>query len=100
MTSLISAHESKDIRTFEKILKDNKKTISDDPFMRDYIEDLFKNIRTAVLLKIMKPYTQIRIAFLAQVKKIFFFLEIRIFLENFFTSRNWTSQQKKWKSSQ
>jgi len=54
------------LKHLKKILKENKKTILDDPFMRDYIDDLLKNIRTQVLLKILTPYTKIRIPFLAQ----------------------------------
>jgi len=65
MTNLVTAYEKSDIKAFEKVLKDNKKTIMDDPFMRDYIDDLLKNIRTQVLLKILTPYTKIRIPFLA-----------------------------------
>jgi len=65
MTNLVHSYEHNDIKTFEKILKDNKKTILDDPFMKDYIDDLLKNIRTQVLLKILTPYTKIRIGFLA-----------------------------------
>jgi len=66
MNNLFQAYEKKDIKAFEKCLKDNKKTILDDPFMRDYIEDLLKNIRTHVLTQILRPYTKIRIGFLAQ----------------------------------
>eukprot|EP01118_Nematostelium_gracile_P003471 TRINITY_DN14040_c0_g1_i1.p1 TRINITY_DN14040_c0_g1~~TRINITY_DN14040_c0_g1_i1.p1 ORF type:complete len:445 (-),score=164.00 TRINITY_DN14040_c0_g1_i1:39-1373(-) len=66
MTKLVNAYEQNDIKTFEKTLKDNKKNILDDPFMRDYIDDLLRNIRTQVLLKILIPYTKIRIPFLAQ----------------------------------
>jgi len=65
MTNLVGAYERSDIKAFEKILKENKKTILDDPFIRDYIDDLLKNIRTQVLLKILTPYTKIRIQFLA-----------------------------------
>jgi len=65
MTNLVSAYEKSDIKAFEKVLKENKKTIMDDPFMRDYIDDLLKNIRTQVLLKMLTPYTKIRIPFLA-----------------------------------
>ena len=36
-----------------------------DAFIRMYIEDLLKNIRTQVLLKVVTPYTRIRIAFIA-----------------------------------
>lgn len=39
----------------------------DDPFIRNYIEDLLKNIRTQVLLKLIKPYTRIRIPFISKV---------------------------------
>lgn len=45
----------------------NRRTIMDDPFIRNYIEDLLKNIRTQVLLKLIKPYTRIRIPFISKV---------------------------------
>jgi COP9 signalosome complex subunit 2 len=66
MNNLVNAYHNNDIKSFEKILKENKKTILDDPFMRDYIDDLLKNIRTQVLLKILSPYTKIRIPFISQ----------------------------------
>jgi len=66
MTNLIAAYLKNDIMEFEKILKSNRKTIMDDPFIRNYIEDLLKNIRTQVLLKLIKPYTRIRIPFISQ----------------------------------
>jgi len=65
MTNLVAAYEKNDIKAFEKVLKDNKQTILEDNFMRDYIEDLMKNIRTQVLLKILTPYTKIRTGFIA-----------------------------------
>lgn len=65
MTNLVSAYERSDIKAFEKILKDNRKTILEDSFMKDYIDDLLKNIRTQVLLKILVPYTKIRLPFLS-----------------------------------
>lgn len=46
----------------------------DDPFIRNYIEDLLKNVRTQVLLKLIKPYTRIRIPFISKVKFISIFL--------------------------
>lgn len=39
----------------------------DDPFIRNYIEDLLSKIRTQVLLKLIKPYTRIRIPFISKV---------------------------------
>ncbi|EFA82150.1 proteasome component region PCI domain-containing protein [Heterostelium album PN500] len=66
MTNLVAAYERNDIHAFEKILRDNRKTIMDDQFIRMYIEDLLKNIRTQVLLKLLEPYTRIRIPFISK----------------------------------
>jgi len=66
MTNLVGAYERHDIAAFEKILKDNRKTIMDDPFIRMYIEDLLRNIRTQVLLKLLQPYTRIRLPFISK----------------------------------
>lgn len=48
MTNLVSAYQNNDIKEFEKILKTNRKTIMDDLFIREHIEDLLRNIRTQV----------------------------------------------------
>ncbi|KAG9157261.1 hypothetical protein Leryth_004924 [Lithospermum erythrorhizon] len=66
MTNLIAAYQRNEILEFEKILKTNRRTIMDDPFIRNYIEDLLKNVRTQVLLKLIKPYTRIRIPFISK----------------------------------
>merc|ERR1712154_130503 len=50
---------------FEKILKVNRQTIMNDPFIREHIEDLLRNIRTQVLIKLIKPYTRIQIQFIS-----------------------------------
>jgi len=66
MTNLVSAYMRNEIREFEKLLKQNSRTVMGDAFIRNYIEDLLKNIRTQVLLKVITPYTRIRISFIAQ----------------------------------
>jgi len=66
MTNLVSAYMRNEIREFEKLLKQNSRTVMGDAFIRNYIEDLLKNIRTQVLLKVITPYTRIRIGFIAQ----------------------------------
>ena len=43
-----------------------RRTIYDDPFIRNYIEDLLKNIRTQVVLNMVQPYTRIRIPFISK----------------------------------
>ena len=66
MTNLVDAYQRNDIKEFESTLKNNRKTIMDDTFIRNYIEDLLKNIRTQVLIKLIRPYTRIRIPFISQ----------------------------------
>ena len=65
MTNLVSAYQNNDINDFEKILKQNRQTIMDDQFIREHIEDLLRNIRTQVLIKLIKPYTRIKIDFIS-----------------------------------
>ncbi|XP_014668109.1 PREDICTED: COP9 signalosome complex subunit 2 [Priapulus caudatus] len=66
MTNLVSAYQNNDINEFEKILKMNRRNIMDDPFIREHIEDLLRNIRTQVLIKLIKPYTRIHIPFISK----------------------------------
>ncbi|KAI1301436.1 COP9 signalosome complex subunit 2 [Halotydeus destructor] len=66
MTNLVSAYQNNDISEFEKILRQNAKTIMDDPFIKEHIEDLLRNIRTQVLIKLIKPYTRIYIPFVSK----------------------------------
>jgi len=65
LTDLVNAYMRHEIRTFEKLLKGSSRSVMSDPFIRAYIEDLLKNIRTQVLLKVITPYTRISIAFIA-----------------------------------
>jgi len=65
MTNLVTAYQNNDINEFEKILKVNRQTIMEDTFIREHIEDLLRNIRTQVLIKLIKPYTRIQIPFIS-----------------------------------
>jgi len=65
MTNLVTAYQNNDINEFEKILKQNRQTIMEDTFIREHIEDLLKNIRTQVLIKLIRPYTRIQISFIS-----------------------------------
>ncbi|XP_075431750.1 COP9 signalosome complex subunit 2 isoform X3 [Ascaphus truei] len=66
MTNLVSAYQNNDITEFETILKTNHSNIMDDPFIREHIEELLRNIRTQVLIKLIKPYTRIHIPFISK----------------------------------
>jgi hypothetical protein len=49
------------------VLKKHHKAIMGDEFIADYISDLMKKLRCEVLLKLIQPYTNIRIPFIAKV---------------------------------
>ncbi|XP_077296162.1 COP9 signalosome complex subunit 2 alien isoform X1 [Arctopsyche grandis] len=66
MTNLVVSYQNNDINEFESILKHNRNNIMDDPFIREHIEDLLRNIRTQVLIKLIKPYTRIHIPFISK----------------------------------
>ena len=66
ITSLVAAYQRNSISEFEALLKAHHKQIMEDTFIRDYIEDLLKNIRTQVLVKLIKPYTRITIPFISR----------------------------------
>jgi len=50
----------------KKILRENKATIMDDPFIRFYIGDLLRTLRTQYLIDLIKPYTRLELEFLAR----------------------------------
>ncbi|KNC99107.1 uncharacterized protein SPPG_05367 [Spizellomyces punctatus DAOM BR117] len=66
MTDMVNAYQRKELWEVEKILRNNKATILGDPFIRTYIDDVLKNIRTQVLIKLIKPYTRIEIPFVSK----------------------------------
>lgn len=61
MTSLVEAYQSGDIGAFERVLRSNRATIGNDPFVAPYIDDLKRNVRTQVVLKVIAPYTRVRL---------------------------------------
>jgi|TARA_B100001540_G_scaffold58822_1_gene52962 COP9 signalosome complex subunit 2 len=61
MRALVGAYQRNDITTFERLLSAHRAQVMGDDFVRDSIEDLLKNIRTQVLLNLIKPYTTITI---------------------------------------
>lgn len=65
MKSLVEAYQRRDITEFDKILRDNRDSILGDSFIRNYIDELLRNIRTQVLLQIMRPYTRIHLPYVA-----------------------------------
>ena len=46
---------------------ENKSTIMDDPFIKQYIGELLRSLRTQYLIDLIKPYTRLELTFLAKV---------------------------------
>jgi COP9 signalosome complex subunit 2 len=69
MTNLVSAFQRKEIYEFERILKEDEKqmAIMGDPFIKRFIDQVLKKIRSQALLKIVGPYKRIQLSFIAQV---------------------------------
>lgn len=70
MTNLVVSYQNNDINEFESILRHNRRNIMADPFIREHIEDLLRNIRTQVLIKLIRPYKNIAIPFIASALNI------------------------------
>ena len=43
----------------------------DDPFIRNYIGELLRSLRTQYLIDLIKPYTRLELSFLAKVRYTF-----------------------------
>ncbi|GAA5936027.1 hypothetical protein JCM3775_003559 [Rhodotorula graminis] len=66
MTALVDAYQRRSVHEAEKILRTNRETIMDDPFIRGYIDDVLRSLRTQWILEIIKPYTRIEVSYLAR----------------------------------
>ena len=66
MTQLTDAFLHDEIKHFEQILNRNRAAIMDDPFIRHYIDQLLRTIRSKVLLKTVKPYKRMDTRYIAR----------------------------------
>lgn len=83
MTSLVTAYQERDVKAAEKILKGelyltvlltcqaNKSTITADPFISFFIDDLLRTLRTQYIVDMIKPYTRLKLDFLADVSALY-----------------------------
>ncbi|KAJ1301767.1 hypothetical protein OPQ81_008996 [Rhizoctonia solani] len=66
MTDLVGAYQRREVHEAERILRDHRDTIMDDPFIASYIGDLLRSLRTSYLIDLIKPYTRLELGFLAK----------------------------------
>lgn len=70
MTDLVEAYQRNEIHRYESILENNKAEILSDPFIREHIDEVTRNIRTEALLKLIAPFTRFTLAFIAKQLRI------------------------------
>ncbi|PUU76408.1 PCI domain-domain-containing protein [Tuber borchii] len=70
MTDLVEAYQRNEIHRYESILETHKAEILSDPFIREHIDEVTRNIRTEALLKLIAPFTRFTLDFIARQLKI------------------------------
>ena len=70
MTDLVEAYQRNEIHRYESILEKNKADILSDPFIREHIDEVTRNIRTEALIKLIAPFTRFTLQFIANQLKI------------------------------
>ena len=69
MTELVDAYQRDDVHTYEKVLQTHQ-DILDDPFIAENIDEVTRNMRTKGVLKLIAPYTRMRLSWIARHLKI------------------------------
>lgn len=65
MTELVDAYQRDDIKKYESILAANKDLLAD-AFIAENIDEVTRNMRTKAVLKLITPYSRMRIASVAK----------------------------------
>ncbi|XP_003741080.1 COP9 signalosome complex subunit 2 [Galendromus occidentalis] len=66
LTDLVDAYQAHNISRFEAIVSGpHKESIMKDAFIKEHIEQLLLNIRRQVLIRLIRPYTRIKIDFIS-----------------------------------
>lgn len=65
MTNLVQAFHANDIAKFERVLRQNRRTLHDE-FINEHVQDLLRTIRTQVLERMVRPYRRISLHALAE----------------------------------
>lgn len=70
MTDLVEAYQRNEIHRYESILEKNKAEILSDPFIREHIDEVTRNIRTEALLKLIAPFSRFSLEFISKQLRI------------------------------
>eukprot|EP01097_Dermamoeba_algensis_P003889 TRINITY_DN2634_c0_g1_i1.p1 TRINITY_DN2634_c0_g1~~TRINITY_DN2634_c0_g1_i1.p1 ORF type:complete len:242 (-),score=75.76 TRINITY_DN2634_c0_g1_i1:184-909(-) len=67
---LLESFQSRNLNDFERIIKDNPKHFEGDALIELVLPELWKEMRTQILLNVIKPYNRLYLSFLAQLLHI------------------------------
>lgn len=69
MTELVDAYQRDDIHTYEGVLAVNKDLLAD-PFIAENIDEVTRTMRTKAVLRLITPYTRMRLSWVARQLRI------------------------------
>lgn len=69
MTELVDAYQRDNIHQYEGVLGSNKDLLAD-PFIAENIDEVTRNMRTKAVLKLITPYTRMRLSWVAHQLRI------------------------------
>lgn len=69
MTELVDSYQRDDVHGYEKVLQKNQDILAD-PFIAENIDEVTRNMRTKGVLKLIAPYTRMKLEWIAKQLKI------------------------------
>lgn len=69
MTELVDAYQRNEVHTYEKVLQQNQ-DILEDPFIAENIDEVTRNMRTKGIVKLIAPYTRMKLGWIAKQLKM------------------------------
>lgn len=69
MTELVDAYQRDDVHSYEKVMQSHP-DILEDPFIAENIDEVTRNMRTKGVVKLIAPYTKMKLAWIAKQLKI------------------------------
>lgn len=69
MTELVDAYQRDDVHGYERVLQKNQDILAD-PFIAENIDEVTRNMRTKGVVKLIAPYTRMKLVWIARQLKI------------------------------
>ncbi|KYK57995.1 PCI/PINT associated module [Drechmeria coniospora] len=69
MTELVDAYQRDDVHAYERVLQGNQDILAD-PFIAENIDEVTRNMRTKGVLKLIAPYSRMKLCWIAKQLKI------------------------------